>query len=292
LKVLVATSLYEAARPYLGAWIKGVRQAAQGHEVEVLAAVDGLQGADLALTSLGDGIDVHLTEVSADDTTDLGGHISSVRSAMLAAAVASRADVVVFCDADDVLAASAIGLHMDALEHADVSVGDLEPIDVHGRPLGTPMLGSALPEVPTAATLADTNVCGFSNTAVHRRVLSHVTGSPLPPVIATDWWVFAALLDAGCRARRANGTVALYRQHANNLLGSRQAVSPSDGAQRLQILARHHRARGDAAKAEIAERLASSPELLRQAMASAPAVAAGPWHAEAAAWCRAAMETA
>jgi hypothetical protein len=209
---------------------------------------------------------------------------------MLVGAATSDADAIVFCDADDVLTPSAIGLHLDALANADMSVGDLQPIGVDGSIQGMPMLSAALPQDISSETLADTNVCGFSNTAVRHHALLHVTCAPLPAVIATDWWVFAMLLDSGCRARRADGTVALYRQHADNLLGAGQAVGITDAARRLRILASHHRARGNHAKAEVAERLASSPEVLSQVMGVTPKIMSGPWHAEAASWCRTVME--
>jgi hypothetical protein len=288
-KVLIATCVYEAARQYLAAFMDGVRSAAKGRDVSVVAVADGLKDPEQALAPLTEAMPVRLVRSEAGAGSE-AARLSAVRSLMLKAAEAGDADAVIFCDADDVLVANAIDLHEAALSTADISVGDLQPIDAGGRPIGGPMLGAALPDLISADTLTETNVCGFSNTAVRRAALSHVARHPMPPVIAADWWTFAALLDAGHSARRARGVVALYRQHAGNILGAGGAADVTSATRRLAILASHHRARGDTTRAMIAEALAADPGRLADLIRQSPPPASGPWHADAAGWCRLAME--
>ncbi|GGE35183.1 hypothetical protein GCM10007276_10870 [Agaricicola taiwanensis] len=288
MKIVIATCVYEAARPYLRAFMDGARAASQGHEAALVAVLDGLADPESSLAPLAGIMPVRLVPSEAGGS-DEASRLSAVRAAMLKAADASDADAVVFCDADDVLTPPALALHEAALSRADISVGDLQPIDDRGQRFAAPMLGAALPDVISPATLAETNVCGFSNTAVRRGTLRSVTQQPMPPVIAADWWTFAALLDAGYSACRADGVVAFYRQHAGNILGAGGASDIAGARRRLRIVADHHRARGELERANVAERLAADPDRLADFIRRMPSPASGPWHADAAAWCRLAM---
>lgn len=278
MKVVVATSLYEAALPYLGAWIAGVLAAAAAApecDVGVAVAADGLAHPDAAHEAVAARFNTAWRVCAA------GATVAGVRRDMIALSRESG-DAVVFCDADDVLTPESIRTHVATLADADVSVGDLVPVDATGKALRPAMFGAALPEAIDAGVLAERNFCGFSNTAARRSVLEKLPAR-FPDVVAVDWLVFASLADAGARMRSTRVPVALYRQHGANTLGAGTAVTVADARRRMLIVAAHHRARGDDALAMRAERLAGAPGRLEGILATA--ATAGPaWHADVAAW--------
>lgn len=239
---LIATCAYEAARPHLSAWIDGAIAAGQGrNDIGALVVVDQLQSPAVAFARLTDAMTVQFVETPA------GISIAGARELMLKAAYASAATVIAFCDADDVLMASALEQHNRVLDSSDISVGDLMPVDFNGQPLEPCLFGDELPNTITADNLAEMNFCGFSNTAVRRDALSPIAGGSLPELSAVDWWVFTRLVGGGARARGDHGVVAKYRQHANNILGAFAAASLETAQRRLRIAADHYRALGTSA---------------------------------------------
>lgn len=280
----IATSFYDAARPFAEAWTEGVMAATRGRgDVAAIIVAHGAEEADKAFAALARNLPTRHVPVSA------AASIAAVRARMLDEAWGSGADAVVFCDADDALTPQTLDLHAAALESADISVGDLVLVDAQGRRTGALQFGSTLPPFITAEAMADVNFCGFSNTAVRRGALAKVVGAPIPDVVAVDWWVFSSMLAAGCTARRTDAPVAFYRQHDANTLGSGSAVDVADAARRLAIVAQHHRAAGRADKAQCLEALAARPERLAAVLA-ADSPKPGPWHANVARWHALALE--
>lgn len=289
MKVLVASCFYDAALPYSAAWFDGIRANAADHDISVLAVDDGLDHPQRLLECAAPGIDATVIRVSEADT-DITARIATARSAMLKASYASDADIIVFCDADDVLTPGAVARHVRVLENSDIAVGDLRVMDASGMPHGDALFGDALPEMITSATLQNTNVCGFSNTAVRRETLSEFAVAALPSLPALDWWLFANLLGKGQTVRRTDGVVALYRQHDANTLGAYMATTVQDAARRLAIVAMHHEARGDMHRARIALDLSRNEDRLRHIMEHSPVITSRAWHADASSWCQVAEE--
>ena len=52
MKIAICAALYEAGRPFFAAFKEALRLAAANHHVVLVAAVDGLQDAEAALTDL------------------------------------------------------------------------------------------------------------------------------------------------------------------------------------------------------------------------------------------------
>jgi hypothetical protein len=259
LSSLIATCAYESARPFIPVWIEGVIAAARGRdEVAALVVIDGLESPDATFSALSAEMEVHFMQAPTKVS------IAGVRCLMLKAAYASSADNIIFCDADDALTASAIVQHERMLDRFDISVGDLMPVSDKGRPLEPYFFGKELPDIITGGILDDSNVCGFSNTAVRRCILASLTGTVMPDVTAVDWWVFSTLINGEARAGGDRGVVASYRQHPDNTLGSLAASSLDVAQRRLRIAAEHYRAIGtrwSVMRSREAQELAVDPRL-------------------------------
>lgn len=289
MSVAIATSLYPQAACYFADWIRGVEQAAEmRRDVEAVVALDCIDDADTLLAPLARRMPVHAVAARR------GAGIAEVRRTMIAATVASGADCIVFCDSDDVLLPAALGVHGRNLQHADISVADLMPVDADLVPIADAMLADDLPAEVDADTLIATNVMGFSNTAARRDVLAGLLDAhPAFPaeIVAVDWWMFDALLAVGATVKSARVPVAAYRQHAANTLGATGAVDERAARQRLSAFVRHMtHATSSPARAILrreAERLLADKDALRCAMAHAPRFGRA-WFADAATWTMAA----
>jgi hypothetical protein len=259
LSTLIATCAYEAARPHLSAWIDGAVAAGQGrNDIGALVVVDRLQSPAAAFARLSDAMNVQFIDPPALIS------IAGARELMLKAAYASSASVIAFCDADDVLMATALEQHDRVLVSSDISVGDLMPVDLNGQPLEACLFGDELPNTITAGDLAEVNFCGFSNTAVRRDALSSIVRDSLPELTAVDWWVFTRLVGSGARARGDHGVVVKYRQHADNILSGFAATTLETAQRRLRIAADHYRALGTSSsviRANAAQALADDVRL-------------------------------
>jgi hypothetical protein len=261
LSSLIATCAYESARPFVPAWIEGAITAARGRDsIEALIVIDGLESPATAFSQLSAEMTVHFVYAPIKVS------IPASRYLMLKTAHASRADNIIFCDTDDVLTSSAIEQHENMLKSYDISVGDLMPISDRGDPLEPIFFGKELPDIITVSMLSESNVFGFSNTAVRRSVLAPLVGTAIPDVTAVDWWVFTTLIDGGARAGGDRGVVAKYRQHKENTLGALAPSSLEVAQRRLRIAAEHYRALGTTSsllRAQAAQELAVDARLVR-----------------------------
>ena len=236
MRFAICTSVYEAGRPFLENWIAGALAAADGHETEAIFAVDGLDAPETALARLAKAMPVAFADAPN------GATIAEVRAIMLRRALESDADVLVFCDMDDRLRADALGCHAEALENADFSYGDLQPISCDGETLGGGFLdGTAVPDrITRTESIIDRNWLGLSNTAVWRSAVPETACDVPSGLIAVDWWLFTTLLKSGLKGARANGVVADYRTHDANQLGARPAPTIEATRHRLDIMKRHY----------------------------------------------------
>jgi hypothetical protein len=243
----LCTSVYETGRPFLAYWIRSAIAAAAISDsansmvkecaVSAIIAVDDLLEPEKAFASLSNAMPVVFAHAPAGTST------AGVRETMLKAVVKSDADIAVFCDMDDRLHRVAIERHADALIDADFSFGDLQPVDANGQETGDTFFANAeIPEtVSEAAQLIDRNWLGFSNTAVIRSRLPETALTVPENIIAVDWWFYTQLLKAGLKGARAQGTVADYRFHGNNVLGPKNAADLSEIKHRCDIVRRHYK---------------------------------------------------
>jgi hypothetical protein len=231
----ICTSVYEAGRPYLGQWIVGAVNAAKGLSVRAVVAVDDLLSPEESLRPLSEAME--LTVVTADR----GSTVANVRRTMFSAARESRADIVVFCDMDDWLLETAFKEHAETLKEADISYGDLRIVDRVGNSMGRNFFdGNDVPDrTENPGQLTDRNWLGLSNTAILGDCLSTEVMDVPNAVIAVDWWFFSTLLRMGRQGGRAATTVAAYRMHDANILGSKASVCLSDVHRRIAIIERH-----------------------------------------------------
>jgi hypothetical protein len=243
----LCTSVYESGRPFLADWItaaiaaaeiaKGANSRVKGCAVSAIIAVDDLVEPEKAFASLSNAMPTVFAQAPAQAST------AGVRETMLRAVVQSDADIAVFCDMDDRLHRMAIERHADALIDADFSFGDLQPVDANGQATGGGFFaGADIPETVTeAAQLIDRNWLGFSNTAIMRSRLPEAALAVPDNIIAVDWWFYTQLLKAGLKGARAQGTVADYRFHGNNVLGPKNAADLNEIKHRCDIVRRHYK---------------------------------------------------
>ncbi|MDA0656127.1 MAG: hypothetical protein O2912_06965 [Proteobacteria bacterium] len=247
MRFALCTSVYESGRPFLSDWITSAITAAAIADaansnvkectVSAVIAVDDLIEPGKAFASLSNAMPTVFAQAPAQAST------AGVREIMLRAVVQSDADIAVFCDMDDRLHSMAIERHADALIDADFSFGDLQPVDANGQATGDTFFANAeIPEtVSEAAQLIDRNWLGFSNTAVMRSRLPEAALTVPDNIIAVDWWFYTQLLKAGLKGARAQGTVADYRFHGNNVLGPKNATDLNEIKHRCDIVRRHYK---------------------------------------------------
>lgn len=281
MKIAVATSLYEAGMPFLDDWIRGVEAAgADGSvsaEVSVCAAVHDLTDPAAVASRLERKFATLVRNVGHRAT------IAEVRRHMLDLAADSTADLVVFCDMDDMLAPSAFAMHSAALVTAPVSVANLKAMDAQGHVHASTVFGRKMPETVDRASLRKWNWCGFSNTAMRRDVLA-LAPKEVPDVVAVDWFIFTEILKDGVVARGSHEVVAFYRQYGRNTLGANACVSTVEAVKRLRIAVEHFKTQGEAELARVALALSRDQTRLERFVEST-AVDGGAWFADCAGWC-------
>tara|TARA_R110002110_G_scaffold284987_1_gene499201 strand:- start:4412 stop:5332 length:921 start_codon:yes stop_codon:yes gene_type:complete len=234
----ICTALYEAGRPYLAAYTAGLRAAVAGTDACLVLAIDDFDAPDSVIAGLREICPV--TTIRAQD----GATPAQVRRSLITAGLATGAEILVFADMDDMLAANAPGLHDDALADADISFGDLELIDARGEYLHRRFFeGVDIPHyVNAAATLAGRNFLGLSNTAVRASALTEEVLHIPADVVAADWWIFTTLLRAGRTARRTMAPVGAYRLYGGNTLGDGVPATRAELEHAIDIAMRHYRA--------------------------------------------------
>lgn len=232
----VCTALYEAARPFLPAYLAGLRAAAQGEDLILVTAVDDLCAPEDVIAQLETICPVAVVKAPGGATP------ARVRKSLLLEATASAAEILVFADMDDVLAADAPGKHRDALQDADVSFGDLRIIDAAGHDTKRRYFDGA--DVPwslsTSGPLLDRNFLGLSNTAVRKASIPDTALAVPDNIRAVDWWFFTTLLLAGRTARRVPTQVADYRIYGDNELGAGVPKTREDLRNLIDIAERHY----------------------------------------------------
>lgn len=238
IRFAICTALYEAGRPYLGAYTAGLRAAVSGTDSCVVLAIDDFVAPEPVITGMREICPV-TTIKACDDATP-----AQVRRSLIAAGLETGADFLIFADMDDMLAANAPGLHEDALAHADISFGDLELMDARGEYLRRRFFdGVDLPRhVEDPAALAKRNFLGLSNTAVRATALTEEAMHIPADVVAADWWLFTTLLLAGRTARRTISPVGAYRLYGGNTLGAGVPATRAQLKCSIDIALRHYKA--------------------------------------------------
>ncbi|MSQ92714.1 MAG: hypothetical protein EXR87_07280 [Gammaproteobacteria bacterium] len=241
--MLVCTAVYEAGRPFVGAWCDSINEAAGRYEgpVSVLLLIDGLADARRSYAAVSAHLPVQLVEPGP-----MAG-VAMVRREMLAAARATECDAFVFVDMDDVAEPDCLNLHRDALADADASYGDARVIGDDGAEIAASFFADC--DVPTSVDSVDPlrrrNFMGLTNTAARRdRVPAAAYDVPVD-VMAVDWWFYSTLLITGRRAKRTRAAVSGYRRHGGSMIGSGHAATAAGLARRCDVVAAHCRRFGD-----------------------------------------------
>lgn len=234
----ICTALYEAGRPYLGAYMSGLRAAVAGTDACLVAAIDEFEAPEPVVAGLREICPVSTVKARAGDTP------AQVRRSLIAAGLETGAEILIFADMDDMLAPNAPGLHEYALERADISFGDLELMDARGEYLRRRFFdGVDLPRhVDDPAALAGRNFLGLSNTALRAAAMTEEALHIPADVVAADWWIFTTLLHAGRTAHRTVSPVGAYRLYGGNTLGDGVPATRTELQRSIDIALRHYRA--------------------------------------------------
>lgn len=238
--VSICSSFYESGRRYLDDCMNSIIAAISATDcrVHMIVAIDNLENPEQTLAPYAQSLEITLVPTPA------GTSISGVRNRLFEKARLDTSVFLIFLDMDDVLAPEGIRLHLECLERADISYGDMELIDCEGQPLpGSLYANASIPEqVSSVDALLQRNFFGLSNTAIRRAVLDKLPGMVPEHLIATDWWFYTALINAGCTACKTSAPVGSYRQHGFNILGSNPAADISNLAKRCKIVRDHYAA--------------------------------------------------
>ena len=234
-RIVVCTTVYEEARPFLPDFAEGLLKATKKYPTEVVIVSHGLEGAEEALAAVIKNL--HTTVIQA--AHDLSP--AAVRGIMLKSACETGSEVLVFTDADDALLPAGIEAHLDALDDADFSYGDQVLVDVDLTPIGKTLYQDWPVPARTSgpADLCDGNFVGFSGAAVRRSSLGAEAVAVPKNVVAVDWWFFTQLLVDGCRGGRTPIPVVSYRQHSGNVNGAIAAPQIPAVLKRCEAVLRH-----------------------------------------------------
>ncbi len=281
--IAILTSLYEAGRPYFEDFSAAVVAAAQGHDAMLIAAVDDFRGPKAALARLRQDLPVRLVHAPA------GASVARVRRTMLEAGRQSDAEVLVFADMDDALLDHALAAHVDALEDADFSYGDMLLVEDRDPSLARSFFeGASIPLRLEGRqdwrALVPRNFLGFTNTAVRTSCLNDRICTVPAAALAADWWFFSMLLLEDRAGAQAARPVTRYRMHPASTLGGRADPDIAAVAKRVELVRRHYAllpsdpkvADRDAALAALQALLAEEPSALAQEIEAACG-ASGVW---------------
>jgi len=252
MRFAICSAAYPEDPAFMTDFFAGIEAAARGHpDCELVLAVEhGFDAVEALAQDRAGRLRIRMDRAPRPTTP------AGLRRRMLAAALASDADIVVFADFDDRLEPEALGLHAQALAQADVSYGDMILIDGAGRRLGRRFFdGAAIPDSfvgPDA--IVERNFLGFGNTAVRRASLARADLAVPDDAMPADWWFFTALLSDGLRACRAAGPVSMYRWHARSTLGGAPAATSAALRTRAGLALSHYAQLVDRVDAASAQR--------------------------------------
>jgi len=235
----VCTALYPAGMPYFDDYRRGMVLAAERYQapLHIVLVCDDLDEGAIAeqAQSLDKIATLHLV------STVYGGP-APARRLMLESAATLPVAALVCYDIDDIPDSNGLQRHMDALENADISFGDMNLIDENGEPADrTFFLGQNIPDrVDEPGSLLRRNFMGFTNTAIRRDIIGP-TSTQFPEYItAVDWWFYTKLLAEGFSAAKTDGPVVAYRSHSQNTLGAGGATGDKILQQQCQIIREHY----------------------------------------------------
>lgn len=237
-KVAICTSLYEAGRPYLDAYLQGVRSVSKVHDITFVAAIHGLDAPEKSLAPVEDVAEVRIVHVSLD------AGIPEVRQQMILAGIQCDVECLMLTDMDDYLLPASASAHLAALTDADFSYGDMKLIDADGKVQGRTFFQDV--EVPDrllpgseATMIMRRNFLGFSNTAIRKHCVDPAWLKIPDGLVSVDWWFFTKLMQRGYRGAKASGTVTCYRTYDGNILGGLPDPTLSAVRRRVDINRRH-----------------------------------------------------
>lgn len=261
----VCSSLYEGGRDFLDPFVDGLLEAVSrtnnSDSVETIFAIDDLEMPSLALSRLAERLPVVIEPAA------LGATPTDVRNVMFRLARASRADILVFVDMDDVLLPDALNQHRSALQSGEISYGELQIVNRNGLPTGSLFFeGANVPSVVfTPDAIVERNFFGLSNTAVRKESLTENASTVPGHLVATDWWMFTKMLSEGRTAKRTAQAVVQYRQHAQNILGNKTDLDITSILKRCTIIREHYAALERTEKRQTAdEKIARLVQQLRK----------------------------
>jgi hypothetical protein len=265
----VCTTLYPAGLPYLDDYCHGLAVAAKRypgplHLVLICDDLDESAFADQA-QDLRRCAELHLLFL-----TDAGP--AAARRLMLSSAATLPVVAVVCYDMDDIPGSTGLSCHMNALQTAEISYGDMDLIDAKGGTMdGTFFSGRHIPDrVDDPSGLLCRNFMGFTNTAVRREIIEPVASAIPDDITAVDWWFYTSLLIKGYSAARTDGAVVAYRTHDQNTLGAAGALDDETLLRQCRIMREHYAhlpSSGQVARADQAvERLMEMPVNARAAL--------------------------
>ena len=218
-KIIYCSSFYEKGRIFIDDFFRSLLNINNKFfdKITLNIVIDDLLDAKNALEKFKNKVNINLTYVSKKHT------ITEIRNILIKNACMLNGDILIFIDMDDLLLENNLIAHREALEHADISFGDMSIVDKNGDFLNKNLFDKTrLPNlIKDYKPLLTGNFMGLSNTAIRKNVLEKNFIEIPSHLVATDWWLYTMLLLKGCIAKKTKYKVASYRQHANNVLGYR-----------------------------------------------------------------------
>ena len=143
---------------------------------------------------------------------------------------------LVFADFDDFHYPERIEKCSKELERCEIFVHDLDVVTEEGISQGPCFARRySKDQLIDFNAIKHGNIFGLSNTAIQTRILDNV--QYYSAVIAFDWFLFSQLLYSGFAAKYSPLSLAGYRQHAKNLLGSPlNNVLPNDADKKIKMV--------------------------------------------------------
>ena len=124
-KICFCSSFYESGRKFIPDYFEYLQDAVAdfGMDVHLCIALDDLKSPLTTLSKYEKDIEIRVSFGSRSES------ISVIRGRMVEHAILSGADVLIFIDMDDCASKLCISEHLNALEDADISFGDMRLVN-------------------------------------------------------------------------------------------------------------------------------------------------------------------
>jgi len=206
---LVFGAIYQAAAPFLEAYYNSLRKQID-REFDLFILNDGCTKG------------VHTRDLNATQVKVKNGMTpAQIRMQGIQYAMDRKYKKFIFTDSDDFYSADYVKSLSHGLEQCDYVYSKLVPVDQDGNLAKTKSPQAVC--VISYNDILDKNTIGLGSSGV--RLDRYIEKVKIPKdVIAIDWYLYTVLMLEGAEGKYVEDATAFYRQHEDNLVGTKKLL--------------------------------------------------------------------